>query len=1118
MKRAFVSGSVEARLGPIREYLEGLPSAREVVLLGPSRGALDDLVRAIVAKKGALFGLHRKTLAGWAAELSAPKLADEGRVVAPPLAIDAAILGAIARSVDADELRYLSRDAARADAIVRAPTFPRTLLATLSDLRAAAIPPDALLGEDARRDDIGRLLARFEEELASRALADPAHVRRTAAACAADTALTRAPLVAFDVAVRSAADEALLSALIELATEAIVVLPSGDVRAARACAAAGIEPAPIPEVERTSLARARSRLFAVDPGERAENDASIELFSAPTQAHEATEVVRRVVGSGAPLDDVAIVIPSRRTYATHVEGALSRAGVKGWFSFGTRRPHPAGRALLALLGWKLDRYSAKRLVEYFSLGQVPDAPRVGEVAQAFAPIADEDLGRFGEGVQPEDPDDDPEPAPAQVDEASPAAPARYGGLRTPHRWEAVVGESGTRAGLMESGQRYYERRLRAFMATRQRERDAIAREDADSPAIARLERDVGDAAALMSFLDPLLAELDAMPVEAPFGEWLTRVERVALLGLRTPELVLAALRELRPFESARRSLADVVDTLRPRLTELDRPRPQRRYGRVFVGTPNDLRGRSFREVYALGLTERVFPARLREDPLLFEEDRRALSARLPTNEDRAADERLALALVVGAARDRVVLSYPRMDAEVARPRVPSFYALDVLRAVTGALPDVDEMLVRAAERGDARLEWPAPRDPAQAIDAFERDLAEIQVLIGRAPEARRGRARWILEENAFLAAALRTRYRRQDRDRFYEADGLVAPSAYVQRELAARSLKSRPYSPSALQHYAACPLRFFLFSVLGLEHREAREEVETLDPITRGELFHDVMAKFLHALRARRTLPIPTSAIDDAVALLEELFAREARDVAARIEPTVPRIFEADRDAVLEDLTRVVRDEFIRAAPFTPAYADLAFGLGAAGRPHRDPRSVADPVRLPGGYLLRGAIDSVEVSQNGLELRVTDYKTGKAPAASSASDRSSAFFVTGQGEVLQPVLYALAAEALRGVVFNEQQRVVASRLFYATKRGAFAERTVGIDDDSKRRGRAVLEAIDDAVVAGFLPAFPREDACKTCDARACCGPKVYEENRAKRAKSAEDRTHVERLIALRREP
>jgi hypothetical protein len=85
MRPALFASATASRGATWSPNLEAQPSGREVVLLGPSRGALDDLVRSIVVKKGALFGLHRKTLAGWSVELSAPKLADEGRAVAPPL-------------------------------------------------------------------------------------------------------------------------------------------------------------------------------------------------------------------------------------------------------------------------------------------------------------------------------------------------------------------------------------------------------------------------------------------------------------------------------------------------------------------------------------------------------------------------------------------------------------------------------------------------------------------------------------------------------------------------------------------------------------------------------------------------------------------------------------------------------------------------------------------------------------------------------------------------------------------------------------------------------------------------------------------------------------------------
>ena len=113
-----------------------------------------------------------------------------------------------------------------------------------------------------------------------------------------------------------------------------------------------------------------------------------------------------------------------------------------------------------------------------------------------------------------------------------------------------------------------------------------------------------------------------------------------------------------------------------------------------------------------GLTERVFPKKLTEDPILPDAARVRLGHNLELQQNRVAAERLALRLAAGAARHRVLFSFPRVDLDQGRPRVPSFYALEVLRAAEGRLPGFDELDKRAAGEQAARLGWPAPRDAA----------------------------------------------------------------------------------------------------------------------------------------------------------------------------------------------------------------------------------------------------------------------------------------------------------------------------------------------------------------------------------------------------------------------
>ena len=214
--------------------------------------------------------------------------------------------------------------------------------------------------------------------------------------------------------------------------------------------------------------------------------------------------------------------------------------------------------------------------------------------------------------------------------------------------------------------------------------------------------------------------------------------------------------------------------------------------------------------------------------------------------------------------------------------------------------------------------------------------------------------------------------------------------------------------------------------------------------------------------------------------MLDRTLDRVAAQVRDEVAPPIPRVWQDEIGALRADLRSWLRHVVASAAEWEPAYFELAFGLPPdAGR---DASSVRAPVPLPGGALLRGSVDLVERSRAGDRLRVTDHKTG--------ADRTADGLVVGGGEVLQPVLYALAVEQALGVPVSE------SRLFHCTARGGFRERVVPIDERARRLGREVLEVVDRAVAAGNLPPAPRENACRICDFRVVCGP--YEEIRLRR--------------------
>jgi ATP-dependent helicase/DNAse subunit B len=542
-------------------------------------------------------------------------------------------------------------------------------------------------------------------------------------------------------------------------------------------------------------------------------------------------------------------------------------------------------------------------------------------------------------------------------------------------------------------------------------------------------------------------------------------------------------------------LDEVRLVLSRRLTELAVPPSGRRYGRVFVAPIESARGLSFDVVLVPGLAERMFPQKVLQDPLLRDAERLGLED-LATSEDRVAAERLALRLAAGAAERKLVLSYPRLDLQQARPRVPSFYGLEVLRAAEGLLPSFAELARRAELSGGARIGWPAPKEPKDAIDEAEHDLALLEGAFRRPEQESRGTAHYLLGVNPHLARALRARARRWRR-RWTPSDGLVDPGPDALAALRAHRLDARSYSPTALQNYAACPYRFLLQAVHRFAPREEPEAIDEIDPLARGSLVHEVQFELLRELQDAGALPLGPHNLEDARARLDHRLTEIAERYRDDLKPAIDRVWQDGIASVRADLREWLR----RAAQdgaWTPWRFELSFGL-SNDRAHRDPHSTSDPVSLDQGLRLRGSIDLVERSAAGA-LRATDYKTGKKRADQGDVIRG--------GETLQPALYALALEKLFPDV-----KVEGGRLYYSTFTGEFEAVDVQLDHVTRESIATVAQTIGNAVETGFLPAAPGERQCEWCDYQSVCGP--HEEYRVGHFKPKE---RLAPLVKLRGMP
>ena len=339
------------------------------------------------------------------------------------------------------------------------------------------------------------------------------------------------------------------------------------------------------------------------------------------------EIARRILKEaerGVRFDEIAIVVRPAQQYAGLLEHALDRAGIAAYFDRGTRRPDPTGRAFLAILNCAIEHFSAKRFAEYLSLAQVPAL----DVVQGKTPVSadsawvasrDDIFGVLSEPAPEEvkESGSDPEAAKVDADDAVVA-----GTLRAPWKWERLLVES-----AVIGGSNRWERRLNGLAAEYDIKIRELTRDEPESPRLGRLQRDRQNLAHLRAFALPLIDEMSAWPQSASWGDWLQRLERFAPRILRRPEFVLRVLADLRPMGAVGPvQLAEVRDVLADRLRSLEVEPPAQRYGRVFVCSPEQLRGRAFRAAFVAGLAERLFPQKLREDPLLLDDLRRESSA------------------------------------------------------------------------------------------------------------------------------------------------------------------------------------------------------------------------------------------------------------------------------------------------------------------------------------------------------------------------------------------------------------------------------------------------------------------------------------------------------------
>src|SRR4051812_8770641 len=168
MLRVITSTSAAARLAAAARFLAQRPPSQEVVIVGASRGAADDLARDVARRAGATFGLTRFSLTELAARAAAVRLAGARRVPGSSAGGEAMAARAVFDAIAADELGYFAP-------VASLPGFPKALARTVHELRLAGVAAARV------SPDVAVLLSRIEAQLTQGGVDDRAALFRRAA-------------------------------------------------------------------------------------------------------------------------------------------------------------------------------------------------------------------------------------------------------------------------------------------------------------------------------------------------------------------------------------------------------------------------------------------------------------------------------------------------------------------------------------------------------------------------------------------------------------------------------------------------------------------------------------------------------------------------------------------------------------------------------------------------------------------------------------------------------------------------------------------------------------------------------------------------------------------------
>lgn len=375
---------------------------------------------------------------------------------------------------------------------------------------------------------------------------------------------------------------------------------------------------------------------------------------------------------------------------------------------------------------------------------------------------------------------------------------------------------------------------------------------------------------------------------------------------------------------------------------------------VLVGTAERTRANRIKATFVLGVNDGVFPARPKEDGILFESERELLYQEglelAPGSEKRLLEEEFTIYTMLTSAAERLYLSYPLADEE-GRALVPS----ELIKRIKKLFPLLQEGIV---------LLEPADGQALDYVTHPRRTLSQLAVQLRAWKRGYEIDPLWQEVYNWFIAAPSWSVEARHVLAGLFYHNQEPRLSTTTSRALYGQHLKA---SISRLEKYQACP--FSHFAAYGLKLQE--RAVFRLEAPDIGQLFHSALDRMTARLQQESKDWRDLDAYD-----VEQLSTEVVAELAPEFQKQI--LFSSKRlQYIGYKLKNVISragtvlSEHARRSAFTPVGTEVFFAADGA--------IPSLTFTLANGCTLEliGRIDRVDQAEGsqGLLLRIVDYKS-----------------------------------------------------------------------------------------------------------------------------------------------